>query len=59
MKYFAVNANSLINKCNQRLSEKEWLNNKLLSFDEKLSEFNVDYNKEYIEELTFSLIDIS
>jgi hypothetical protein len=57
LKYFAVNANSLINKCNQRLSEKEWLNNKLLSFDEKLSEFNVDYNKEYIEELTFSLID--
>ncbi len=57
LKYFAVNANSLINKSNQRLSEKEWLNNKLLRFDEKLSEFNVDYNKEYIEELTFSLID--
>ncbi len=57
LKYFAVNANSLVNKCNQRLSEKEWLNNKLLRFDEKLSEFNVDYNKEYIEELTFSLID--
>lgn len=57
LKYFNVNANNFISKCNQRLSEKEWLNNKLLSFDEKLCEFSVDYNKEYIEELTFSLID--
>jgi hypothetical protein len=57
LKYFNVNANNFINKCNQRLSEKEWLNKKLISFDEKLGEFNVDYNKEYIEELTFSLID--
>ena len=57
LKYFTVNSNNFINKCNQRLSEKEWLNDKLLSFDEKLGEFSVDYNKEYIDELTFSLID--
>jgi len=57
IKYFTVNSNNFINKCNQRLTEKEWLNNKLLNFDEKLGKFSVHYNKEYIDELTFSIID--
>ena len=57
IKYFTVNSNNFINKCNQRLTEKEWLNNKLLIFDEKLGKFSVHYNKEYIDELTFSIID--
>ena len=57
LKYFTVNSNNCINKCNQRLSEKEWLNNKLLRFDEKLGGFSVDYNKEYVDELTISLIN--
>lgn len=55
LKYFIVNANNYINKGNQRLSGKDWLNNKLLSFDSKLQRFNVDYNEEYKRELVISL----
>jgi len=51
LKFFAVNATNLIEKCNQRLRNKDWFDNKLGSFDYKLSEFNVDYNDEYIHEL--------
>ena len=57
LKYFAVNSSELIEKCNQRLIEKEWLNNKLLSFESKLGEFDVAYNQEYIDELQFSIVD--
>lgn len=57
LKYFTVNSTELIEKCNQRLIEKEWLNNKLQSFESKLSEFDVVYNQEYIDELQFSIVD--
>ena len=55
LKYFAVNSSNFITKCNQRLSEKEWLDNKLQSFDLKLSEFSVEYNDEYLNELALSI----
>lgn len=55
LKYFAVNSNNFITKCNQRLLEKEWLDNKLQSFDLKLSEFTVVYNEEYLNELSLSI----
>jgi len=48
LKFFIVNSTNLIEKCNQRLRDKNWFNNKLKSFDYKLSEFNVDYNDEYL-----------
>ncbi len=57
LKYFTVNATNRIDKCNQRLIEKEWLNDKLLKFDTKLAEYQVLYNQEYIDELTFVLVD--
>ncbi|MES2763592.1 MAG: hypothetical protein V4677_15360 [Bacteroidota bacterium] len=57
LKYFKVNADKYTEKCNQRLYEKDWLNNKLESFESKLSEFTVDYNQEYIDELQFSIVD--
>lgn len=57
LKYFSVQSANYIEKCNQRLEEKDWFNNKLLSFDSKLSEFTVEYNKEYMDELTYTLID--
>ncbi len=57
LKYLTVNSTELIEKCNQRLLEKDWLNNKLQSFESKLSEFDVAYNQEYIDELQFSIVD--
>lgn len=57
LKYFKVNAGKYAEKCNQRLQEKDWLNNKLDSFESKLTEFSVDYNEEYIDELQFSIVD--
>jgi hypothetical protein len=55
LKYFAVNVNNYAVKCNQRLQEKTWLDNKLKSFDYKLSEFDVEYNQEYLNELKYSI----
>lgn len=57
LKYFNVNSSEFIQKCNQRLVEKDWLNNKLEAFDSKLQEYKVDYNEDYIDELRFSMID--
>lgn len=57
LKYFSVTSNNYIVKCNQRLREKNWLNNKLQSFDNKLSSFDVEYNQEYLTELKYSLLD--
>lgn len=55
LKYFRVNANNFTEKCNQRLIAKDWLNNKLNSFDHKISEFNIEYNKEYLDKLRFTI----
>lgn len=57
VKYFSVNVTNHAEKFNQRLREKEWLNNKLESFESKLNEFTVEYNQEYIDELQFSIVD--
>ncbi len=57
LKYFSVNAINCIEKCNQRLIEKEWFQNKLKSFDYKLSEFDVEYNMEYLSELKYTMFD--
>ncbi|MBC7695927.1 MAG: hypothetical protein H7141_10840 [Burkholderiales bacterium] len=57
VKYFSVNVAKHAEKFNQRLREKDWLNNKLESFDSKLNEFTVEYNQEYIDELQFSIVD--
>lgn len=55
LKYFAVNTNNYMVKCNQRLHEKNWFNNKLKPFDYKLSEFDVEYNQEYLDELKYCI----
>lgn len=57
VKYFAINAINYIEKCNQRLREKKWLDNKLQSFNYKLSEFDVEYNQEYLDELKYTMFD--
>ncbi len=57
LKYFSVHSTNILNKCNRRLTEKEWFNNKLESFDYKLSEFDVEYNQEYLNELKYVVED--
>lgn len=57
LKYFSVHSTNILNKCNRRLTEKEWFNNKLESFDNKLSEFDVEYNQEYLNELKYVVED--
>lgn len=57
VKYFSVNAVNHAEKFNRRLREKDWLNNKLESFESKLNEFTVEYNLEYIDKLRFSIVD--
>jgi hypothetical protein len=57
VKYFTVNATNFLEKCNRRLIQKSWFNNKLKSFDYKLSEFDVEYNQGYLDELKYSMID--
>ncbi len=57
VKYFSVNATNYIEKCNQRLLEKDWFNDKLKSFDYTLSEFDVEYNQGYLDDLKYAMID--
>lgn len=57
LKYFNVNATNYTTKCNQRLTEKDWFENKLQKFDDKLDKYNVEYNEEYIDEIKFVLVD--
>lgn len=57
VKYFTVNTSNFLDKCNRRLIEKEWFSDKLKSFDYKLSEFDVEYNQGYLDDLKYSMID--
>lgn len=56
VKYFTVNTSNYLDKCNRRLIEKEWFSDKLKSFDYKLSEFDVEYNQGYLDDLKYSMI---
>lgn len=57
VKYFTVNTSNYLDKCNRRLIEKEWFSGKLKSFDYKLSEFDVEYNQGYLDDLKYAMID--
>lgn len=57
VKYFTINTANYLEKCNRRLVEKEWFNDKLHSFDYKLSEFDVEYNQGYLNDLKHSMHD--
>lgn len=50
-------ANKCIEKCNKRLTEKDWLNKRVPSFIEKLDEYSNDYNKAYLHELKIALTE--
>ncbi|MES2513686.1 MAG: hypothetical protein V4580_06050 [Bacteroidota bacterium] len=55
--YFQANIDKYTGKLNERLRKKDWLGDKLKKFDDQLSEFTVEYNDEYINELKFSIVD--
>ncbi len=44
-------ADKLIATCNSRLQQKQWFNGKLFSFTVKLSEYDLEFNQEYIDAL--------
>jgi len=55
IKYFTLHKENYLEKCNRRLASKDWLSNKVLSFDEKIGEFDQAYDEAYADELRFAL----
>lgn len=55
IKYFTLHKENYLEKCNRRLVSKDWLNGKVLSFDQKIAEFDQPYNEAYAAELRFAL----
>ncbi len=52
---YKLKADKIVKKLNKRLIEKHWLNGKLNTFANAISEFTIEYNKEYITELKIAL----
>ncbi|MES2131950.1 MAG: hypothetical protein V4506_06325 [Bacteroidota bacterium] len=57
IKYYTVHKENYLEKLNRRLATKDWLNEKVLSFDQKLNEFEVTYDEHYISELRIAMED--
>lgn len=49
--FFAERSKKVLEKNDNRLLKKAWFENKLNGFTSKLSEYTVEYNKEYLNEL--------
>jgi hypothetical protein len=47
--------NIISEKINTRLVSKDWLTGKILSFNVKLSKFTIEYNDDYVGELTIAI----
>jgi hypothetical protein len=56
LNYFTITTNNYIKKCNIRLKTKSWFENKLEAFDLKISAFEIDYDKDYLDELKFTIV---
>ena len=56
IKYCTVNKENYLSKCNMRLSEKDWLGNKMLSFGRGLKALGLFYDKHYVNGLRIALI---
>lgn len=54
---FSLSAEKYLIKCNQRLVEKQWMTHRLNLFEEQLSIYSVDYNKEYMSELKVAILE--
>lgn len=55
IKYFTLHKENYLEKCNRRLSTKDWLSDKIASFDKKIGRFDQEYDKAYIGELRFAM----
>lgn len=55
LSYFSENKLQYIEICNKRLKKKSSLNNKLLSFNEKLAGYNAMYSEDYVDTLRQSI----
>lgn len=55
IKYFTLHKENYLEKCNRRLASKDWLADKVLSFDKKIGDFDQEYNEDYTDELRFAL----
>lgn len=55
LKYFSVHANKYITRCNQRLREKDWFEDKLQKFDKGIRKLNIGYDRKYVDGLMFAI----
>lgn len=55
IKYFTLHKENYLEKCNRRLASKDWLKDKVLSFDQKIGEFDQLQDEDYIGELRFAM----
>lgn len=55
IKYFTLHKENCLEKCNRRLASKDWLKDKVLSFDKKIGEFDQLQDEDYIGELRFAM----
>lgn len=55
IKYFTLHKENYLEKCNMRLASKDWLTDKVLSFDQKIGKFDQNYNDVYVDDLRFAL----
>lgn len=57
IKYYSVHKENYLEKCNRRLATKDWLNEKVLAFDQKLNEFEITFDEHYISELRLAMVN--
>lgn len=57
LKYYSVHKENYLETCNRRLVGKNWLNEKVLAFDQKLSKFEMAFDKHYISELRLAMVN--
>lgn len=54
---FSISAEKYLQKCNQRLVSKQWMNHRLDLFNQQLSVYSVDYNEDYMHELKVAILE--
>ena len=55
IRYFTLHKENYLEKCNRRLASKDWLKDKVASFDQKIGRFDQECNEAYVDELRFAL----
>ncbi len=55
IRYFTLHKENYLERCNRRLASKDWLSDKVLSFDQKMAQFDQPYDDAYVGQLRFAL----